>query len=290
MSVPETLDGWTVEVVEELVQIGQVESYRHDFKGMLPSPDELTKLCCAFVNTEGGFVVVGVHQQKGGQFDPRGIPPSTEIASEFGQKLKAVPTIPFEVPLPILLPNSSNLIYVFHVPRSLERPHLPLLADKRIFWKRTNTGNEQMSLEEIRAQFRNYEEMRDKLKLLFIELVQNREVLQEVAHVDLGTYSLQTLDNDVLDRLLVDVYSLIQDDVELTRALLLIRQQIRAANSKTQIFFRQLSIPSVSYDNLIVNHLKFMQAVEAVLLPAIEQAVYILKERYGLRDPFAEAE
>jgi hypothetical protein len=41
-----------------------------------------------------------------------------------------------------------------HVPKSSYRQHIPSPKDKGIFWKRTNTGNQQMTYEEIRESFR----------------------------------------------------------------------------------------------------------------------------------------
>src|SRR5215208_6949322 len=72
----------------------------------------------------------------------------------------------------IEIPHSSKVLAVFHIPLSPERPHIPAQAEQRIFYKRTNAGNEHMTYEEIRMSF-HYEERREKLKLLYTELVLN---------------------------------------------------------------------------------------------------------------------
>jgi hypothetical protein len=59
---------------------------------------------------------------------------------------------------------------VIEVPKSLQRPHLPEAPDKRIFWKRTATGCQQMTRDEIRVEFVENQERREKLGLLVIEL------------------------------------------------------------------------------------------------------------------------
>jgi predicted HTH transcriptional regulator len=60
--IPEKLDGWTYEIVAELVQRNSGESDRHDFKRDLPDAPNLTKVCCAFANTKGGFVIIGIKE------------------------------------------------------------------------------------------------------------------------------------------------------------------------------------------------------------------------------------
>ena len=64
--LPTSLDDWTLNVVIELLQTGAFESEHFDYKEMLPhsgdqgAKDRLRKTCCAFANTDGGFIVFGV--------------------------------------------------------------------------------------------------------------------------------------------------------------------------------------------------------------------------------------
>src|SRR5207247_507807 len=141
-----------------------------DFKFNLPDAGNLTKICCAFANSQGGFVVVGVKELAGG-FHVEGIAPDGELAKRFADKLHAVPSIDFSSPRDISVPGTSKMIYVFHIPRSAVRPHIPQAPDKGLFWKRTPGGCEHMTYDEIQEQFLRYEERREKLKLLFIELL-----------------------------------------------------------------------------------------------------------------------
>lgn len=62
-TVPESADGWTYDLIKEFAATGQVETDHHDFKHQLPDGDALTKACCAFANSLGGFMVVGVKQR-----------------------------------------------------------------------------------------------------------------------------------------------------------------------------------------------------------------------------------
>lgn len=286
MRIPDRLEDWTFEVVKELARLGQTETDRHDFKSRLPDVDNLTKECCSFANSKGGFIVIGV-KQRGNRFIVEGMDPDPEIATKFGHKIRADPTIPFPPPHLLSIPKSQKVLYVFHIPRSSERPHIPSAQDKRVFWKRTNTGCEQMTLEEIRAEFMHYEERREKLKLLFIELAANKNQLSQIGGAQ-DALPLLTLDSSVLERLLVDLYSILQDDRELIRILLNLREQIRVCNSKIQLLFSRmaLSYSQSAKQEMVREHNAFMKEKAASLNPQIDRALRVLEERFGLRDPF----
>lgn len=286
MRVPDHLENWTYEVVKELARLGQPETDRHDFKAGLPDVHTLTKVCCCFANSKGGFIVLGV-KERNNRFIPEGIDPDSEMAMKFGQRLKASPTVLFEAPRLLNVPDSEKVLYVFHIPRSPERPHIPSDADRRVFWKRTNTGCERMTLEEIRAEFMNYEERREKLKLLFIELAANKNQLSQIGEAQ-DDLPLLTLDSAVLERLLVDLYSILQGDRELVRILLNLREQIRVCNSKIQLLFSRMALSYSHGDKqkMVREHNAFMKQKAAFLNPQIDRALRVLEERFGLRDPF----
>lgn len=287
MHVPTQLDEWTYDVVVELVKLGLCEGERHDFKLDLPEPEGLTKVCCAFANSQGGFVVLGV-KDLGGSYEVRGIDINTEIAKKFSDKLKAVPSIEYASPTMLPIPSSSKVLYVFHVYRSADRPHIPLVSDKRFFWKRTPGGCEQMNYNEIQEQFIRLEERREKLKLLFIELSFYQESLKHTHLDQADKYSLVTLDSGVLDRLLVDIYSAVQNDSRLMNILLSLRFHIRVMNAKAQIFFSQMALPGTNNSELATKHNQFMKAKSEILLPLIAEGIEILGKRFGLKDPFPD--
>ena len=83
MHVPVTLEEWTYETVADLARVGRCEGERHDFKFNLPDADNLTKICCAFANSQGGFVVLGV-KERSHRFLVEGIDPDGEVAKKFG--------------------------------------------------------------------------------------------------------------------------------------------------------------------------------------------------------------
>jgi len=147
-----------------------------------------------------------------------------------------------------------------------------------------------MSYDEIQEQFVRNEERRDKLKLLFVELLLNRENLQQAHVTEPNKYSLVTFDSSVIDRLLVDTYSVVQDDNQLVRILLTLRTQIRVINAKSQMFFSQMAQPLTGQTELAARHNQFMKEKAEFLIPLIEQAIRILEERFQLKDPFPDAE
>lgn len=152
--IPERLEDWTYGKIEDLVNNNVNESETHDFKSNIPDSIELTKDCCAFANTKGGFIILGV-KEAGQRFRIAGIDNDKDLANKFGKKINALPTNPnFELAPFVDIPQSNKVLAVIHIARSRYRPHIPSQKELRIFWKRTNTGNEHMSYEEIRKLFR----------------------------------------------------------------------------------------------------------------------------------------
>src|SRR5260370_36590688 len=80
--IPKNLDEWTIPVITELLAKGYTEIEDFDFKAMLPDrrndedKERLTKSCCAFANSNGGFLVFGVSDNNTLPVDDRlvGIP------------------------------------------------------------------------------------------------------------------------------------------------------------------------------------------------------------------------
>lgn len=60
--IPERIEDWTYSKIEDLVINNVNESETHDFKSNIPDSIELTKDCCAFANTKGGFIILGVKE------------------------------------------------------------------------------------------------------------------------------------------------------------------------------------------------------------------------------------
>lgn len=284
--IPDNLRDWTYDTVKELAGKKFPESDRHDFKLGLPDADTLTKIACAYANSKGGYVIFGV---KDGTFDIIGNDRDPEISHKFGQKIKANPTVYFEPPKIIEIPSSSKIIPVFYIPFSQEGPHIPEHRDKRYFWKRTNTGCEGMSYEEIRMAFQHLEERREKIKLLYLELLLDREKLIELVVPDdqiRAAYPLVALDDSIINRLLVELYtSFFAGDNELVLMLYKIRSWAEIINNKAKIFFAEISLPMTGKESLVENYNLFLRDKVNLLRPFLERAINILESRYGLTNP-----
>jgi hypothetical protein len=275
------------EHIKELVDKNIGESDKHDFKAGIPDSNTLTAICCACANTYGGFIIFGVSENNT-KWTIKGMNNDKDIALKFGQKINADPTIQFNLPKIIPIPKSDMVLPVFYIPLSPERPHIPSASEKRIFWKRTNKGKDYMTYQEIRMSFQNYEERREKLKLLYLELISNSELL-EIMKVDvmqtLNLESLVPLDSSIINSLLTDVYTIIGKNTELVRLLMVIRNEIRIINTKISFFSSQISIPRSNEHALILEHNQFLNQKIRLLVPLIGKACEILEKDFSLKRP-----
>lgn len=62
---PDNIDDWTLDVINELVKLRDVESEVFDFKDKdINKEDKLSMHVCAMANTHGGFIVLGIKEVK----------------------------------------------------------------------------------------------------------------------------------------------------------------------------------------------------------------------------------
>jgi predicted HTH transcriptional regulator len=123
--IPERLEDWTYGKIEDLINNNVNESEIHDFKSNIPDSIELTKDCCAFANTKGGFIILGV-KEASQRFRIAGIDNDKDLANKFGKKINALPSNPnFELAPFVNIPQSNKVLAVIHIARSRYRPHIP---------------------------------------------------------------------------------------------------------------------------------------------------------------------
>lgn len=286
--IPNKLNNWTIEIIETLIEKNIGESDKHDFKRKMPGVKTLTKICCAFANTKGGFIVLGV-KEVGKRWELEGIENDKELAHDFGQRLKANPTVEFSLPKIILIPGSHKVVAVFEIPQSPERPHVPeISSNKRLFQKRTNKGNDYMTYEEIKLSFSDFQNRIEKLKLLYIELLSNIEQLDSMKIKDSSkenVHSLVSLDNSMLNSLLSELYILISKNTELIRILFTVREKTKIVNNKIKIFFSQVALPLSNSTQLTKEHNEFINSQVDALKPLILNAISILEEEFDMENP-----
>jgi predicted HTH transcriptional regulator len=223
-----------------------------NLKKDFPHADGVTDAICSFANTRGGFYILGISDKN---FQIEGVEQDPELSHIFRQKIHADPYIHFFGPNLIPLPTSNKVVPVFYIPLSNDRPHLPSRKDRRVFWKRINGGKEQITYLEILMAFQGYEERREKIKLLYVELLSNKFSLQSILDTtnseNQSTYSPSTLEYNTLNTLLSDLYSIIGKNNQLIKDLLAIRFAFNAINNESKMFFREISIPIGARDRAL---------------------------------------
>lgn len=287
--VPESLAGWTHEAVTDLCAAGKSEGDRHDFKFGLPDATGLTKICCAFANTYGGFIILGVKDKTRKQFEIVGVEPDKELYGEFVAKVRADPDIEISLPPTISIPESDKVLYVLEIKQSPRRPHLPTYADERVFWKRQGSDCVKMTLEEIRYQMNTYEEKREKLALLLIDLHNKLRSLGDQCALASGQYNGDVYSFDIIDRVLVEAFGIIKDDISIFRALDTIKRRLMLLNAEKH---KMMTILTISYQDDFKNGQidAYRQMVRNVI-PGVTlltgQIERSLKEKFGIELPRA---
>jgi len=285
---PQSAQPRTCFSIAALCTAGRSESDRHEFKFNVAELRNAPKICCAFANTFGGFIVVGVKDAGPGQFEIIGLEPDKELYGKFLAKAKTDPDIAISPAKPISIPSSSKLLYVFEVPQSPRRPHLPSLADQRVFWKRQGSDCVQMTLEEIRYQMNTYEEKREKLALLLIDLHHKLRSLSEQAAVPDGHYNGDVFSFEIIDRVVVEAYAIIKADVNIFGALDSIRRPLMLLNAEKQ---KMLTIQTLSYGpefkmETINNYRELVRKFIGQVTMLTEQVERSLKENLGVVNPY----
>jgi len=292
--LPQVLSDWSIDVVIELLATGSFETELFDFKEMLPhSRDEsaktrLRKTCCAFANSNGGFIVFGILDDKSKTPTERlkGLEPNLDFPEHFGNYPRSCsPSVYWmfrNSPLPLA---NGKVLHVVHIPRSWKAPHA--VGDPDGGWhfvKRTNKGNEGMNIEEIRSGFLGYYEKRLKLQLLRSELATLKENAQAACISDEDaieqSYSLVTFDTHVIESVISDTYTIIANETELLRALSGIREHTRIANNKIRMFFSVAMMSFTNKKGMVRKHNEFLHPIcdriESLCEKAMEELDRIL--------------
>ncbi len=244
--IPKTLNEWSSDSIMNMLRSGCFEGDEFDFKERLShknAPAGLKADCCAFANSNGGFLVFGVKDDKTLSPEDRmvGIPADEDFYRSFGDQIaQCNPSINWDKKeTPISLPN-GNLIHVVFVPRSWKAPHTYGEKEKGFkFYKRTNKGNDFMSVEEVRSSFLNFYEKRIRLQLLLAELENIKSLAHKVIQnspLDGTFYSLTTFDISIIEAVIADSYPVMAERKSLYVSLTELRNIVRIFNKKNSDF------------------------------------------------------
>ncbi len=147
---PRTLSEWTIELAIEILAKGLFETEDFDLKEMLPdSRDDKAKArlrgaCCAFANSNGGFLVFGVTNDRNLPAASRlkGVPSALDFPEHFGSYPQScVPAIDWSFLNPPSVLPTGQVVHVVHIPKSWKAPHA--VGGQHEGWKflkRTNKG------------------------------------------------------------------------------------------------------------------------------------------------------
>lgn len=183
--VPDDLAAWTLDAIHQLVAAAVFESRRFDFKEMLPSASDeggktrLRKTLAAFANAEGGFLVIGVKDDRELAAAARvvGVDPKVDVPELFGaQASRCTPAVQWTLRNPPNRLPTGQLVHVVEVYEAKTKPHGLFDGERWIFPKRTERGNEAMSYEEIRGAFRDQHRVLASLKVLQTEAKRIQEL------------------------------------------------------------------------------------------------------------------
>jgi hypothetical protein len=287
--VPKTLEEWSLETVQELCSAGLGESDTHDFKTALPDARNTTKISCAFANTFGGFLIYGV-RERSGSFCIEGVDADNELSARLRQRIRADPHIEVSLPKLISVPGSAKVLYVFAIPQSTRRPHLPSVAEERFFWKRSNSICEYMTLEEIRYQMLSYDEKKEKLTLLVIDLAAKAARLKRLADATSipGSNIGMVFTFDVIDRVLVEAYSFLKDHRRIIENIERLREYLMGINFETTQLSHLLALSETpGYKASRLRH--FTTYVNTKLQFSLDCIAFVqrrLKELHDIDDPY----
>ncbi len=263
--IPRRLTDWTLNVLAGMLKRGVFEDETFDFKEMLPDSrnndgkDRLKKTCAAFANSEGGFLVFGVTNSKKTPERIPGIDANLDFPEQFGNFPKSCsPSVAWEFRNPPLRLVSGRVVHIVYVPKGWRAPHAVEASGAWAFQKRTNKGNEPMSIEEVRSAFLGFYEKRLKLQLLRSEILTLADNAQDIRNTDPKKYSLVSFDTAIIDSVIADTYSITAERQKLHQALSRLRQATRIANNRIHLLFSVVMMPHIDKRDIIRSHNEFM--------------------------------
>lgn len=254
--VPTTLNDWTEESIRRLLEAGVFEGEEFDWKEKLPhsrgevDKDRLRKVCAAFANARGGFLVYGVADSRSNMPPTErvvGIDPGEDFYAKFGEFPGSCrPAVPWEKRTTPICLVSGRLIHVIEIPRSRVGPHAITSdsskdnATQFVFPKRTNKGVEFMNYDEVRMHFFAYHDRFTQLNVLRLELASIRDdmkIVQERFRPDEKAHPVIEVGEALLERMIADCYVLLARDPEILQGLMVVRRRAREFNNVQQHAF-----------------------------------------------------
>jgi hypothetical protein len=267
--VPRILADWNLARLTDMLDRGIFEAESFDYKEFRigrkseQEKQDIRKDCCAFANSQGGFLVFGVTDSKTAPTKDRlvGIDKTFDFPREFGSfPQECKPSVRWDVLNPPIDLGNGKVIHVIHIPQSWRGPHC-ISADKPqegfVYPKRTNRGNEFMNYEEVRMSFLGYYEKRLKLQLLQAEL---QNIISDAASMMIpddqvdSSVTTVTFSLNVIETVLIETYAITAHLPELAQALLRLRNAARSINNAIQMFNGVVHLPFGNKGQMVREH------------------------------------
>lgn len=215
VDIPKQLDGWTGEYIVGLAGAGVSEPAAFDFKGgaILRDPtgvSKLSKTACAFANSGGGFIVIGV-EEDGPRWRPVGISKSKEINRLINDHIKVEPPVSYPEPREVPVPGSpGKVFYVVQIPDTDNGPHASVAEKTTVFYERNHSGSVSMSWHRIRDRMLRVEERKAKAEMLIHELQQHMLLARGHVYADIkkAEMHVEPFEISTTRRLFEDLYPL----------------------------------------------------------------------------------
>lgn len=281
--IPLKLEDWTLDTLEQLIDKGYFETDQFDLKETLPHPSDqksktrLSKSCCAFSNSSGGFLIFGIKDDKGLSKNERliGLDSKIDFPEHFGNyPRKASGTIDWDFFNPGIKLENGNVIHIVRIHPSRFGPQALEIDENLVFYKRTNKGNEPMSYIEIKNDFLNVYEKRLKLNLLETELVEiiekaNGMIIQP--EMISSTHTLLSFDLSILNSVLLDTYTVLIEEPTLVDYLKKLKSECDIIQTKTKIFWGAVNLPMSNKAETVKSHNEYVNSrIPTVILIAQE--------------------
>lgn len=180
--LPPDVEDWKLGTIVNLLHEGYDEDVHLEFKSELnDSSERIPKTACAFSNTEGGFLVIGVDNDKTNDLKIMeritGIDNTDDLHKKIIDKIKNIQP---QIPIENIIFKKSNIklddnkvIVVLKIVKSPIRPH----QYDFLFYKRMPGSNERMNVEEIKNIILESEKSFHHTALMFSEFSQIKDGL-----------------------------------------------------------------------------------------------------------------
>lgn len=187
--IPNVLHDWTIDVLNETIVLRDIESETFDFKGT--EIKDLAKHICAFANTHGGFLVLGIEEITNGDiktgFQKNGFKLGKEdqIKNEIrNQQVQLDPIPGMDVKI---IPDAEQFFVVIHVQNNnFKKPFF--VKNKNLCFVRigpsTNTASRNTILElfsDTKTIIQNLENFRASVVILKESLIQTLEIFASIS-------------------------------------------------------------------------------------------------------------